>query len=378
MTETQNMHIPQLTIKNFRGIDLLAAHPTQRLGRANLVVGQNQIGKTSLLEAIRIYATNGSPSTLIDLLTRNDELVLRKNPIGNKEDSKLFPDWDALFYNRNISEDVCISIKTGTDMELKIMPILDTLGTGGTSETLQGLRFEFFDGHKKAEWDNYLHERSYAPQINEQRKPDHVDNKSPEEIPCEIIGMGSTALDNNALGHRWDQIALTDKEEQIKAALGLILKDEVKGVLFVGDNTETTMSGRRVGRRPFVKLATRKAPVSLRSCGGAAVRLFETLIALENASNGFLLIEEAESSFHYSFMRQYWQLVFEAAQKNNVQVFATTQSFGCVKGFGRAASECEETESMLLRLSRQYGYLNYVEYPIEDVIIATNQVIEVR
>lgn len=45
----------------------------ERLGRVNLVVGKNGVGKSCLLEALRLYATKGSLSVILDLLETRDE-----------------------------------------------------------------------------------------------------------------------------------------------------------------------------------------------------------------------------------------------------------------------------------------------------------------
>ena len=46
-----------------------------KLGRANLVVGRNGVGKTTLLEAFDIYAVDGDQERMSALLTRRGEAV---------------------------------------------------------------------------------------------------------------------------------------------------------------------------------------------------------------------------------------------------------------------------------------------------------------
>ena len=66
MAENNNLHLPDLTIKGFRGIDELSI---PRLGRVTLLAGKNSVGKTTVLDAVRIYAARGRYSTLHELLT---------------------------------------------------------------------------------------------------------------------------------------------------------------------------------------------------------------------------------------------------------------------------------------------------------------------
>ena len=55
------MWLKKLTIANFRGIEHL---PIDLDPRANVIVGPNAIGKTTLLEAIRLAKAALSPRTL--------------------------------------------------------------------------------------------------------------------------------------------------------------------------------------------------------------------------------------------------------------------------------------------------------------------------
>jgi AAA15 family ATPase/GTPase len=45
-----------------------------RLGGVNLFVGKNNIGKSSVLEALWIYSQRGQPSSLVEILQSRDEL----------------------------------------------------------------------------------------------------------------------------------------------------------------------------------------------------------------------------------------------------------------------------------------------------------------
>ncbi len=64
--------IPSLEIRNYR----LFKHLTiETLGRVNLVTGKNNVGKTSLLEALQLYSSKCSIDDIVTILTRRDELT---------------------------------------------------------------------------------------------------------------------------------------------------------------------------------------------------------------------------------------------------------------------------------------------------------------
>ena len=62
--------LDSLEIHNFRGLKELCI---DRLGRVNLLTGKNNVGKTSVLEALRLYANPGNVDVLIDLLRSKDQ-----------------------------------------------------------------------------------------------------------------------------------------------------------------------------------------------------------------------------------------------------------------------------------------------------------------
>src|SRR5579884_2116928 len=65
-----NLILNSLEIHNFRAFEHLQI---ERLGRVNLIVGNNNVGKTCLLEALQLYAQRGSPRLILEQLRSHDE-----------------------------------------------------------------------------------------------------------------------------------------------------------------------------------------------------------------------------------------------------------------------------------------------------------------
>src|SRR5258707_9197217 len=85
-----------LEIRRFRAFEHLQI---ERLGRVNLIVGKNNVGKTCLLEALQLYARRGSPDLIWEILgTRHESWVSRPSRLANVED--LFPYLKYMFYGR--------------------------------------------------------------------------------------------------------------------------------------------------------------------------------------------------------------------------------------------------------------------------------------
>ncbi len=118
--------------------------------------------------------------------------------------------------------------------------------------------------------------------------------------------------------------------------------------------------------------------VPLRSLGDGAMRTYAVALALAKSSGGFLLIDEAENGIHHSVQAKFWKMVLQTAQRNNVQVLATTHSWDCVTGFAQAANELEDVEGLLVRLERPPAGLRVFSYDESRLNAAVKYDIEVR
>lgn len=362
-----DLHLPQLSITGFRGIaDLLIP----RLGRVALIAGKNGVGKTTLLDAVRIYATRGYPA-FMNVLRSREELSASNDEDG---DAMLVPDFEALFHGRNPSSDSFISIGPENHtkrLHIRVSPNLQ-----------QNLSFpEDFSAGDEPLLVIECQDKTQVISIRSFLQPSRFRNRGlrppeselPSPIRCE--SLGPSIMDNASMARFWDNVALTDYETQAVQALRLIYGNEVDRVAIVGDEEGPRAFYRR---RALVKLKSQKRPVPLKSLGDGATRLFGVALALANSQDGFLLIDEAENGIHHSVQPDFWKMVMRTAHENNVQVLATTHSWDCVAGFAQAARDSEEVDGLLIRIERNDKGIRVVEYSEEELQIAAKQGIEVR
>ena len=70
----------------------------------------------------------------------------------------------------------------------------------------------------------------------------------------------------------------------------------------------------------------------LGSHGEGMRRLMMMSLSLLESRGGVLLVDEIDTGLHYSILGDVWRLVIETAIKHDVQVFATTHSYDCIRG----------------------------------------------
>ena len=107
-------------------------------------------------------------------------------------------------------------------------------------------------------------------------------------------------------------------------------------------------------------------------------RMLGIALALVNAKDGMLLIDEVDTGLHYSVLPDLWKLIFEVAHRLNVQVFATSHSWDCIQAFQQAADANKDEEGMLIRLENRKDSIRAVTFDEEELAVVAREQIEVR
>ena len=381
-----HLHLPSLSIKGFRGIKELSI---ERLGRVTLLAGKNSVGKTTVLDAVRVYAARGHHEVLSDLLESRQELAIA---IVESAPREFVADFAALFHGRDVSKCARIAIGAKDADQLRIEEVYqnyeETSPISISPSWLiekgytQGFKVVFLDTEQMLPWVLPIQGSDAARTVDRYSDSAYLYSRnlfkraeSPPPIGCQLLGP--SVLNNEEIARFWKAIALTDDEDRAMQALRLIFSSGLERVAVIRDDL-SHKSDREHVERVVAKLQGQARPVPLQSLGDGALHLAGIALALTNSRDGFLLIDEAENGIHHSVQPDFWRMVFKTAHANNVQVIATTHSFDCVRGFAQAAVECEEVEGVLVRIERKDEEMWAVEYSERNLRAAAKQHIEVR
>ena len=101
--------------------------------------------------------------------------------------------------------------------------------------------------------------------------------------------------------------------------------------------------------------------------GQGFIRLLSIYSELIASGKQVLLIDEVENGLHHSVLTEVWRGLLNAAEQENVQVFATTHSYECIRAAHEAFSETLNYDFALHRLEEVKGAVAVTTYDKETL-----------
>jgi len=347
--------LQSLRIQNFRAFSNLEIDP---LSRVNLLIGQNNSGKTSLLEALFLLSAGGNPQAAL-----NQNVVRMTDNIAPGMLSETF--WKAMFNGFDVSKEVEISAKHTLlgQLELKFtleqpnfinLPAKETVGLAMPEmKNTTGLKFSYRGGPQSP--------------VNGQMRVT-VDGFHIEQ-PTLSTPFNSVILSSRVGNHKEDAQRLGELRRQKR---GKLLTEALRIVeprlTSVEDNSAAgvPMIWGDVGLRELVPLHV---------MGEGMTRIARLILAISSAPDGIVLVDEIENGLHHSVLAKVWQSVSTAAEEFNTQVFASTHSFECLEAAQNALNkDCFH----VCRLEFMEGDIDLVRYDPVELATAVTVGLEVR
>jgi hypothetical protein len=357
-----------IQIERFRGLSSLEI---SKLSRVNLVVGKNNAGKTSILEAIEIVALGGRPLSLLRSPSRRGEVP------SEASDSRIRIEYDIrhLFYQHAIQEGAYfrISAKTEesdltvkcevrraeseTEDELKLFPDEDEIGI-----PLEVL----IKGPENREGTSI----SVSPSGILSGELRRIAIQIPHSSQPSVAFLGTEGADPALLQRLWDGLVLTREEEKIVNAMQII-EPNIERIAFTSRDS-------RWPAAEWVKLRDDDHRIPLGSLGDGIRRLLALAIYVARASGGVLLVDEIDTGLHFSTLELMWKFIVESAIRLDVQVFATSHSGDCLRALAWLESDMPELAQDVSVHRVERGHSHSECYSANDIEVAIRHDIEVR
>ena len=359
-------------VKNFRCFQDLTVNDIERV---NLIAGVNNVGKTALLEALFIHSGAYNPELLIRIdAFRGIEIV--RIEFGRGVETP----WDLLFTEFNTLKTIELTgdnKETGRrSIRLKVVreseelakidryishSVDEPLRSDLSSEAIHVLKLECVEKRKHSEYYMIF-----------DRKGGRI-RPIPPPPPYRTIFLPTrrprATLREDA--ERFGKLEIVDQQDVLLKALQVIDKRLKRLTVVVAGRSRDS---------PVIMYGDvgmdRLVPLPL--MGEGMVRLASLVLAIGNAHDGIVLVDEIENGLHHSVLPKVWQAIGEVAREFNTQVFATTHSLECIVAAHRAFAESKRYDFRLHRLERTKETIRALTYDQETLEGAIETGLEVR
>ena len=306
--------LERLRVRRFRGFESLEV---DRLRRINLVAGRNDAGKSTLLEAIFLLGSAANPQLAVNpYVTRYPGVEI------SVRESMAETFWRPLFFTLDTDGAISISGRHSTIGDLELTVGLDRHVTtevprnkaaGALMKARSGERLLTFT-YTDPEAGTLRH---HARETEKNFAFDGADDEYTAFVAA-MLKSGHGDIEEDAvnlarLRRRKHGGLLLEALQVVDSRLQSIEDNASSG---------TPMIWVDIGLPELLPL-----PVM----GHGLTHVARLVLGATEVQNGVLLVDEIENGLHYAALPDVWRAVSKAAERFNVQVFATTHSFECVQ-----------------------------------------------
>ncbi len=338
----EDNHLKSFEVSGFKKFDDLKL---EDLGQFNLIIGDNNVGKTSLLEAL-------CSSNYLDVFGKslaNINLHIKKNQNLNKSFIHQY------FCNEKegFPQTIIIIEKSNKEYTIKL--------TRKNENEVYGLSIINSQMH-------LVNEDEIGNSLNFNN--DFI-SKYSFDLSVPFIPFG--ALYQHELTEEYSKYIQQSvkKKERFISALSNILK-RIK-------NIEVNSS---LSSQPVLYIAEnyKDALSPLSNYGDGTVKLFRILLSLfgSNFYYSRLMIDEIDTGVHYRHLKDFLKSLFQVAKEEKKQIFATTHSKECIENFTKALEETGmQDEGRIIRLAETKNgikafTMRYAEF--ENALMAESEI----
>ena len=295
-----------IEIKNFRGIDHLKI---EDLSRVNIFLGQNNSGKTSILECLLLILGMSSPDmpqSLNRLRSRNnitgvvDVRYMYNNLILSNAPEITVLQTNDVHRHLKLSLSYVFDEKEQAIQQNVPMPISDSFALINTLEML----FDVTEGGMSKSYRSSLTFNQTGTITNRKLAEGYVEKDFVGLITADLFS-GNLVNDLSELFKRKQKSLVLERLAMFDKAINTIdiLKDDVY-IGFDGFNEQ----------------------LPLGMTGDGLKRYLNIVAASANPLTNIVLIDEIDNGLHYSAYKKLWEAIFALATGTNKQVFVTTHS----------------------------------------------------
>ena len=348
------MKYQTISISHFRGIEHVEL---QGLKQINLIVGKNNSGKTSLLEAFFLLAGMSDPRLAI--------------AVNQFRDLSLNADSDFKYIFNKLDFSVPIQFAGSID---------------GT--TRYATFAPLYEATRKIKIREDKTDERIAPSLS--RKDQDIDGLqitfrtsiNPEEISTLSIKNETVSVSDSykeQLACKYLHIK-TRLDQMPKDISNIIIKKRMDTIVKVLREIEPNLIDIRMGNNENIYFdigAEELVPINI--MGDGIRRTLSVLSSIYEMEHGILLIDEIENGLHYSCLKIFWKAILTAAKLFDVQIIATTHSYECIEALVSVETTIHNENCIsLYRTEKKDNTVKTVHIDAETLLTSLIENYEVR
>lgn len=324
--------LENFSVKQFRGIHELKVNG---LGDINLIVGDNNSGKTSVLESIMLLRNTSTFANILNVVRLRDNGFFSPFRLStfenflymfNPESEDKSIEVEGVIGNTNVG------VKVSGTVENVLIDIAEIRDRHRNTRDMQESGV-IYDEAEVAEFQGVITSKNGNDILNEEIRFNEYTRltgmraSKPETI--EIVYVSPT---DHTSGNVFSKIVKNDDYKNIVLHVIKIFDVDIEDILYI-KNEQTS--------RPIECLKHKKLGIMpLATYGDGIKKVLLLANSIASAAGGILLVDEIETAIHARHYDDIFKFVIKACHQFKIQLFATTHSIEAVDGF--LATQCDE------------------------------------
>lgn len=341
----ENQHLTYFKVENFKKFNSLEV---KDIGQFNLIVGDNNVGKTVFLESLLMTEKNidRSIENLHHTLCRR---LLHIHPYNIRSENPRLPEENYFDFLKNDKNIESISFNWNNyKIAFKDIQISKLVEQDFKKE----LKHNYNIGRPN------LWVKIYLNDLYEELQFMYLDDFKTK------FDHGYLPIINKNAGYGKD---LNDLFKEIEFENLVLIKESLKNLFF--EDFEDLFKRYFFNRELFaIKLKRFNDFVPITYFGDGFIEFLRYAIEIIKSKNSKLMIDEIANGIHYSRLKDFWLNIMKICKELNVQLFATTHSKECEIAFAEALKEIkEEKNGRLISLQEEKKGIKSYVYQIENL-----------
>ncbi len=346
--------ITSLEIKNYKCFKEITL---PNLSRINLFSGSNSVGKSAILEAIWLNNGYYNPHVEFQTYTFRGFTTFQKD--------NLMKD---LFHNFTYSNKIILICKGETDIYCRSHTIESfDLESFSTDNGKDGTSFDSTLRNQKGikTTTNIKNHDSESTQLY--FKGDELVAQKARELIANSIYVQSKGSDFNE--EEFDAYTLLSEEGKKKLLVTALQEFD--------PYFEGIEIGSKGGKKYFqIKVSYLQQAIPMNFLGNGIVHLMHCILAIIRAKSGSVMVDEIENGIYHENLGIIWTQLHKLAEKFNVQIFASTHSYECIREAHNALKGKDALK--VFRLQRSDSDIEAIEYNEESLGASLKFNMEIR